>query len=293
VRLPGNIRVTQTLRRLLSFVRGGVAILGYHRLHRGADPLYLSVAPERFEEHLQAIARVGYPLSLSEAASALARGRVPRRAVVLTFDDGYSDNLHVALPLLERYGVPATMFITSSNRGQEFWWDRLERLGAGASGDVEAIAHRLEGLDEAAREAALRELEQQSGRTAPEAVHRALTAEELKLLAASPLVEIGAHTVTHRALPSLPPGSQREEIERCRTDLELQLGRPVTSFAYPHGAVTPAIADLVAAAGYTAACCSRVDVATARSSPFLLPRLWTADWGGTAFERWLRGWVHG
>jgi peptidoglycan/xylan/chitin deacetylase (PgdA/CDA1 family) len=56
--------------------------------------------------------------------------RIPRRAVVITFDDGYADNLHNATPLLERQGVPATFFLSSGYVGQdqEFWWDELERL---------------------------------------------------------------------------------------------------------------------------------------------------------------------
>jgi peptidoglycan/xylan/chitin deacetylase (PgdA/CDA1 family) len=50
--------------------------------------------------------------------------------VVVTFDDGYADNLHHAKPLLERYGIPATVFVTSDYIGQEheFWGDKLERL---------------------------------------------------------------------------------------------------------------------------------------------------------------------
>lgn len=49
------------------------------------------------------------------------------------------------------------------------------------------------------------------------------------------LIELGAHTVTHTALPALPEASQREEIRQCKPELEQLLGRPVTSFAYPYG----------------------------------------------------------
>ena len=58
-----------------------------------------------------------------------ARKRSPR-STVITFDDGYADNLHNAKPLLERYDIPATVFVVTEyiDQGREFWWDELERL---------------------------------------------------------------------------------------------------------------------------------------------------------------------
>jgi peptidoglycan/xylan/chitin deacetylase (PgdA/CDA1 family) len=292
MRLPRNIRDSQTLRRWRSFIRPGVAVLGYHRVHAGAaDPLGLSVAPARFAEHLQVIVRMLRPVRLRDAAESLRTGRVPRRAVVVTFDDGYADNLHAALPLLEQYGVPATMFVTSGNRGGEFWWDRLARLRLREPGPGhDALSARLQHLDEAARDALLRELERQAPLSAP--LHRTLTAAELQQLAASSLIEIGAHTVTHAPLSSLAADRQRDELERSRAELEALLDRPVTSFAYPHGALTPTTTALVGAAGYENACCSKQDVATPRAPALALPRLWVGDWDGARFEHWLRGWLH-
>jgi peptidoglycan/xylan/chitin deacetylase (PgdA/CDA1 family) len=296
MRLPGNIRITQTLRRLRSRFRPGVAILGYHRVHDGADdPLGLSITPERFEAHLAIIARIAKPMRLADAARSLRTGNVPSRAVVVTFDDGYAGNLHVALPLLERYAVPATIFITSGNRGGEFWWDRLVRLRPQdpASGDFYALAVKLESLGHTEREEALRQLELRSSPTAAEPIHRSLTITEMQQLAASPLIDIGAHGVTHQPLPTLTVQEQQVEIGRSRQDLEELLHSEVVSFAYPHGALTPQTSTLVEKAGYVTACCSKVDVATADAPPLALPRLWVANSNGPEFERWLGGWLHG
>jgi peptidoglycan/xylan/chitin deacetylase (PgdA/CDA1 family) len=69
-------------------------------------------------------------MRLEELSRSLLDGSVPDGAVVVTFDDGYADNLHNAKPLLERYGVPATIFISSGFLGseKEYWWDELDRL---------------------------------------------------------------------------------------------------------------------------------------------------------------------
>jgi peptidoglycan/xylan/chitin deacetylase (PgdA/CDA1 family) len=70
------------------------------------------------------------PLSLPEFIERLRRGRLPSRAAVVTFDDGYEDNLANAKPILSRYGVPAAVFVTTGymTGDREFWWDELERL---------------------------------------------------------------------------------------------------------------------------------------------------------------------
>jgi peptidoglycan/xylan/chitin deacetylase (PgdA/CDA1 family) len=69
-------------------------------------------------------------MSLRKLVESLRDGKLPRRAVVITFDDGYADNLINAKPALENYDAPATVFVTSGYVGQEreFWWDELDRL---------------------------------------------------------------------------------------------------------------------------------------------------------------------
>jgi peptidoglycan/xylan/chitin deacetylase (PgdA/CDA1 family) len=70
------------------------------------------------------------PIKLQQLPEALLGGELPSRSVVVTFDDGYADNLHNAKPLLESYNVPATVFLATGHIGcqREFWWDELDRL---------------------------------------------------------------------------------------------------------------------------------------------------------------------
>jgi peptidoglycan/xylan/chitin deacetylase (PgdA/CDA1 family) len=103
----------------------------YHRIaEAAADPWRLCVSPRQFEEHLQALPQVGHPMTLADLVKACQQERVPDRAIVLTFDDGYNDNLYWGKPLLSRYAFPATIYLTTGpvGREREFWWDELEQL---------------------------------------------------------------------------------------------------------------------------------------------------------------------
>lgn len=106
-------------------------ILVYHRvLTLESDPWKISVSPAHFAAQLAVIKRSFRPQPLAELHADLHTGKLRHRSVVVTFDDGYTDNLETALPLLDAAGVPATFFLTSGTLGQqhEFWWDELDRL---------------------------------------------------------------------------------------------------------------------------------------------------------------------
>jgi peptidoglycan/xylan/chitin deacetylase (PgdA/CDA1 family) len=106
-------------------------ILVYHRVTPlDFDPEWLAVTPERFAEQMDILRRQYRVLGLSELHEAVRKGKVPRKAVAVTFDDGYADNLLGARPILERHDVPATCFVTTGKLEQtsEFWWDELGSL---------------------------------------------------------------------------------------------------------------------------------------------------------------------
>jgi peptidoglycan/xylan/chitin deacetylase (PgdA/CDA1 family) len=123
--------------------------------------------------------------------------------------------------------------------------------------------------------------------------HQTLTSEETIRLAEGDLVEIGAHTMTHPVLATLPAIEQRQEIQESKVRLEAMLGREVVSFAYPHGSSTPEAAASVAQAGFVCACSSHPDALFRTADRFQLPRVVVRDWDGDTFARWLRRWVGG
>jgi peptidoglycan/xylan/chitin deacetylase (PgdA/CDA1 family) len=106
-------------------------ILVYHRIANDpVDPWRLSVSRSHFEEHLQVLRRTRYPLPLADFVSSLLAGTLPSTAIVVTFDDGYVDNLADGKPLLAAADVPATVFLATgfTDRDEPFWWDELAKL---------------------------------------------------------------------------------------------------------------------------------------------------------------------
>lgn len=106
-------------------------VLTYHRVARLArDPQLLAVSPEHFAAHLDVLHATCEPMPLGEMLRKARAGRLPRRAVAVTFDDGYADTADEACRLLGDRGTPATVFVVASCLGatREFWWDNLERM---------------------------------------------------------------------------------------------------------------------------------------------------------------------
>lgn len=97
----------------------GIPILAYHMVNEGKSTY--SVSPALFEEHMQYLQQEGYTtISLLEFAKA-KKGKftLPERPVVITFDDGYEDNYSTALPILEKYGMKATVFMVVNDIGRK------------------------------------------------------------------------------------------------------------------------------------------------------------------------------
>lgn len=106
-------------------------VLMYHRVDQHVtDPWNLTVSPENFEGHLQFLKKTGLVKPLNSVKRDFLSANTLKPAVVITFDDGYVDNYLNAKPLLEKYNLPATFFISNKHIGakKEFWWDELAHM---------------------------------------------------------------------------------------------------------------------------------------------------------------------
>ena len=257
--------------KLLRKIRPRAVVLCYHRVaETGDDPYGQAVRPGTFARHLERLARE-HPI---RPAGELIGRCFEDGTVAITFDDGYADNLHQALPIAEK--IPVTVFVTVEPilEGGRFWWDEI----AGIAPHLRERLHaRLKGLPGRERQGRLRFLawKDESDRGRP------LTLDELRDLASRPGVEIGAHTLSHPSLALLPAAEQERELAESRSRLEELLGRPVTLLAYPFGKpgdVSEETEVLARRAGYRAAF-TTVPRRMVPSSPlFALPRLTVHEW---------------
>ena len=126
--------------------------------------------------------------------------------------------------------------------------------------------------------------------------YRCLTSDELKGLGSGPLIEVGAHSVSHSVLASLPVSEQRTEILESREQLARILGEAPHSFAYPYGTksdYTVHTAALVREAGFSTACANVPGVVTQGEDVYQLPRFVVRDWGKELFARQMEDWFKG
>ena len=300
--------------------RNGTLILCYHRVAEGVeDPFYLCVRPGNFAAHLEEMSRSREPLTLADVSVPSRRPRV-----VVTFDDGYRDNLTNALPIAESKGVPLTVFVTSGILGNHngFWWDRLGtllrsrpphvreidlpvrgrniRLPLGSSGiraDLDAVRRHLLPLRVTEIEQALDAVsEQWQVASAPPPDAATLTPEDLLRLAASDTATIGAHTVDHVRLRDRPAPEQQDTISASKGQLEQSIGRAVSHFAYPFGGrddFDDRSVDAVRSAAFDTACTTIPGTARTSTDSYRLPRRLVMDWGRLRFRVQMQRWKLG
>lgn len=255
-----------TRRFLLNLIDTPAVILLYHRVaDLESDPRLLAVSPENFVKHIGYLKRNYNMIDIEEFVYLKKfKKKFPEKSVVLTFDDGYSDNYTQVLPILESYDVPAIFFISTLwvDTRNEFWWDDIERIflthhdlperveiesdNGKLFFDTSSKIERSKTYEKIRRIMRRSKAEQQQriltsliswsgigteGRTS----HQSLNSEEIKKLSVSKLAEIGAHTHTHTQLSLYSPKEQYYEIKRSKEILERIIGRPVKHFAFPFG----------------------------------------------------------
>ena len=175
--------------------RNQIPILTYHSIDDSGS--VISLDESEFEHQIASLRSWGYrSLSLLEAVRRVRAGKaLPERHVILTFDDGFRNNLTLAAPILLRYGYSATVFITTAYTGTENSWPRQH-----------------ESIPRLPR----------------------MTAPELREIRSAG-IELGAHTHSHPFLAELEPAAARVEIQRSKEELESHLGEAVPLFSYPYG----------------------------------------------------------
>ncbi|MDX7759778.1 polysaccharide deacetylase family protein [Aeromonas hydrophila] len=225
--------VVETLRREMP-------VIMYHRFiehdsEKGVHGTWMPIA--MFEKHLRLLKWLGYEtLTFRDLADKgfIHRLQYGKKYLMITADDGYQDNLTRMLPLLEKYGYKAVVYVVTGE-GYNRW-------------DVEQASN-------------------------PDTRVDLMNGEQLKALAASGHVEIGGHTLTHPRLSKLAPEQQAHEIQENKRQLEALLGHPLLSFAYPYGDMDESAKAQAMAAGYRFAVATNSGPRAMHQDPFRIRRI--------------------
>ncbi|CZE49086.1 polysaccharide deacetylase family protein [Campylobacter geochelonis] len=196
----------------------------------------LRVKPNEFEKQLCWLKKNGFSsYTLSEL---ILLEKIPLKSVVITFDDGYKDNFTNALPLLQKYGFKATIFIVN-NRFDGSW-------------------------------ATDKDLNKKSDELNSEEM---LSDDDIIQLLKSEIIEIGSHTLNHANLPSLNSDEKFHQINQSKLEFEAKFGINCTAFAYPFGFFDNDSVKCVEKSKFSCATTTVNSVFTPRYSKFEIPRI--------------------
>ena len=263
-------------------------VLGWHNVRpTWCFPAAPGAGEKGLQRQFRVLRRIANVVPLESALRDLTEGRpLPPRAVALTFDDGYRDNLELAGPMLRRLGLPATCFLVPGILDREAtpWWERMAWVfAAGTAPRLEwegvvhdladraarhavfkPIAESLKRRDRAGREAAIDELEarlEPAGRFDTGA--HFLDWDEARRL--QDYMTIGSHTMAHNILANETPEAQRADLAESRRRLQDGLGAEIPVLAYPNGKhvdYDDHTREAAEAAGYTHSVTTRNGVST-------------------------------
>jgi peptidoglycan/xylan/chitin deacetylase (PgdA/CDA1 family)/glycosyltransferase involved in cell wall biosynthesis len=280
--------------------RNRLVVLLYHGVVRTSETQLndLHVSAERFRRQMNWMCQKFRPVSLRQVVAAMdGRALLPRRAVLVTFDDGYENNFTVALPILKQLNIRPTIFIPTEfidERGA-YWNEDLEARirDTGALGipfqsrwlwlrnlqerrsAFKEISGVLKRADPAHRERLCEELQiqlSQGGEKDTSATEQRCSWDQLIAMKREG-VDIGSHTNSHALLPGLPLDEIRCELEDSKKQLELRLSAPVKAFAYPNGDWDSAVRELVEKTGYSCAFTTQPGTNGRHTDRFLLHRV--------------------
>lgn len=298
------IGLTQTHRLLGRLASGAGTILTFHRVRPAprvvfAPNAHLEVTPEFLGNLIDWAKKDGLDIVTLDEAKRRLSGGSHRRFLVLTFDDGYRDNLEFALPILKQRNCPFTIYVATGfiERRANPWWMTLEAILAKTQAvelpdsprttlptttvaekraAFEFVSSWLQEISEMSQRSTIDQLANRYGISVPDLLDEAfLDWTELKKMAAEPLATIGGHTDGHFALAKLGAVAAAREIELGADLLERHLGTRPQHFSYPYGfdsAAGPREQEISRRLGFSTAVMTKPGVL--RQEDLLRPTAW-------------------
>jgi len=311
-------------RRIVNVISNPSIILLYHRVTKlQRDPQLLAVSPENFESQVRILKKHCNLLSPEEYVELLDNyKKMPPRAVLMTFDDGYADNHLEARPILESHKARALFYITTSKLGtsEKLWWDEIEEVmfDGELNGPIELQSHGqvhtfqvrhekdreeiykqlhpiVKHQDIQRREDLIKKIRAWGNVKARDTQsHRLLTLEELAEFSKSPACLIGAHTLDHPMLSSLTPDAQLRQIAGSKEFLETKCGYRIDHFSYPFGAkmhdYSKDTREICSQLGFKLVTSNYYGQVHSWTDRLQMPRILVRDWNEEVFTANLKKW---
>jgi peptidoglycan/xylan/chitin deacetylase (PgdA/CDA1 family) len=279
-------------------INARLSILIFHRVLPNKDPLRPEEVDERtFDKLMGFISESFNVLPLVEAKKRLEFGKLPSRSVCITFDDGYADNYNVALPILMRWNLPATFFISSGYIDGGCMWNdaiiellrvvpsnRLNLKNIGLTNysltslmERRLAAHKLINTlkyhPQAKREEMIRQIMNVVKAALP--IELMMTSSQVRDLYNTGM-DVGGHTINHPILSQEHDDMARREIFGGKEELEGIINGNISVFAYPNGIPGRDYklehVKMCKSAGFEGAVTTSWGVATNGNDPFQMPR---------------------
>ncbi len=187
----------------------------------------------------------------------LAELNTGNKYVMITFDDGYYNNL-LALDILKKYNIPSVFFITANNviTNSSFWWDIVYKYRFKQGVNELKIQYEQDLLKQLKHEAIDKYILENFGSDSFKPwsdIDRPLTEMEVKILANSPFSVIGNHTFNHAILPNYNKEEMTDEISRSNKFLKNLTGKTPISIAFPNGNFNKISLDVAEEIGFRVA----------------------------------------
>lgn len=268
-------------------------ILYFHRVLDDKDPFYPGdITSKEFDKLLSCLSKI----FTFESIELLREPSSPGKPKIgITFDDGYKDNLTNALPILRKYGAPATVFVATAGIQNGYLWNDLINYAAKNAnqsklealfGNVVSDEMRVELSNQSnaslkyaspsQRDFFVKSTLEQWGVEEEFCPRVMMTEEELKELSQDPLITIGAHTHDHTILTTLGDIDCSKQIKKNKFILEKIIGKKVNVFAYPNGRRVQDYSsyhkDIIKGAGFTSAFTTMDGGVDSKVDPFEQPR---------------------
>ena len=258
----------------------------YHRAKKEAMsdhkilPLFFhTISKEFFKKCIRWLKENGFVFISTKQLISYLNGAesIPERAVWITFDDGWKENISNVIPTIIEYDIPVTFFISTDpiEHGGVFWWSYVTKYGKYLPEDCNTIK-KMRRIKENRRKELIEGLEKKFSKSM---TREAMTVQDVINISKLPQITIGCHTVNHVIMPNCTDAELEYELKRSKELIEHWINNSITLFSYPEGIYDQRSKEFVVKHGFEFATSIDNRFITKTEDLYAIPRFWVRGEG--------------